>query len=151
MTANGLDPAAYFAQALNTKMQTIGFAPVQDPANAHRRDFLASYDSTSTKDAVLDVWVAMYGLVAYSDSDASLYYPAIELSVRLVSASDHSILMADHLAFPGIDAPLPQPDGPPAVMGFATFGEVTANPVRATAAMRGGLQYAVDAIAARMT
>ncbi len=151
MAAKGFDPRAAFTQGLNDKLRSLGFTPLAETANPTRSGLLDNYVSANQRDAVLDVAMARYGLIALSDADEEPYRPAVALQVRLVNAQDHSVLMQDQLIFAGIDAPLQRPDGPAAVISFKTFDQVRANPDLAVAAIRGALAYAVDAIGKRLT
>lgn len=94
--AKGFDGEAYFNAQLAQQLATRRLASSSIAADHRRHDFLPAYPAFPDSGALLDVVVTTYGLVAYDDSDASPYRPAVGLKVRLI-APDKSVLMQDAL------------------------------------------------------
>jgi hypothetical protein len=147
----GFDGEAYFHEQLTARLAARKLMASAVPADASRGDFLEAYPAFPGDDALLDVVVTAYGLVAYDDKDSSPYRPAVGLKVRMIAA-DKSVLMQDTLLNLGIEADPQQPPDAPAVdlKSFTTFGDVRADPTGAVEAMKQAFDYAVDAVDRRL-
>jgi len=144
----GFNGEAYFNEGLKQRLAARRLTPSPMPADPRRDDFLAAYPSFANDGALLDVVVTGYGLMAYDDSDASPYRPAVGLKIRLVAA-DKSVLMQDTLTNLGIQVDPQSPNDAPTA-AFTTFGDVRNNPDGAVAAMKQAFDYAANVVDRRL-
>ena len=151
--SRGFDPREFFNRQLVERVTALRLDLTAErgrPGDGSRKEFLEAYGPASGQDAILDIFVSRYGFIASSDRDDAPYRPAVEMGVRLVQARDRSILMQDKLVMDALDVPMAQPTGPPAPFAFHTFAQITADPDRAVAGLKGALCYAAGSVCSRL-
>ncbi len=153
MGSRGFDGRAFFTRQLVEQVTALRLDLIAEPGEpgaGSRKQFLEAYGPALGQDAILDIFISRYGFIASSDRDDAPYRPAVELGVRLVQARDRSVLMQDRLAMDALDVPMAQPTGQPAPFAFHTFADITADPDRAVAGLKGALSYAVGSVCRRL-
>ena len=85
-------------QQLSATLQEHGYTVTDATAQRRQDNFIDKYPSGSS-DAYLDMVVMSYGYIAAGIGDSTPYRPIVSLKVRLVRASDSSVLMQETVLY----------------------------------------------------
>jgi hypothetical protein len=124
------------SKALRDCLAQDGYTVVEVPVTRSSSGFLSKYPKAEdTKvDAYLDMVVTGYGYIAAGIGDSTPYRPGFRAMVRLVRASDASILMDDTIMYSPIGNPVNAVTiSPPEDHYFTDFDSMVADPVHAVA------------------
>lgn len=87
-----------FMQQLTAMLQEHGYT-VSDTTAARRQDNFIDKYPTGSSDAYLDMVVVNYGYIAAGVGNSTPYRPIVSVKVRLVRATDSSVLMQDTVLY----------------------------------------------------
>ncbi len=139
-----------FVADLSTALKAHGYAVVAVAApRKSNLDFAASYapPADTRVDAYLDVVSTGYGYLAAGTSDSEPYRPFFYVRVRLVRASDNSVLMQDVIAYNPLGAPPKEITlSPDPAYAFSDWDALTANGTAATTGLDTAVHATADAV-----
>ena len=87
-----------FMQRLSAALQEHGYTLSDVSATRRQDNFVDKYPAGSS-DAYLDMVVVNYGYIAAGIGDSTPYRPMVSVKVRLVRATDSSVLMQDTVLY----------------------------------------------------
>tara|TARA_R110000868_G_scaffold40543_4_gene139803 strand:- start:11950 stop:12660 length:711 start_codon:yes stop_codon:yes gene_type:complete len=132
---------------VTASLQARGYTVVNVPVTRTDHALKKSYSGMSgSADAYLDM-MYHYGYISAGIAGSTPYRPFFYADVRLVKASDSSVLMEDSIFYNPMNAPKgrvvisPSPD-----YAFPKFDNVTSNPEKVTEGMRLAIHDSADAI-----
>jgi hypothetical protein len=150
MTNQGFAARDIITKDLVDHVGALGYAAIQVPVARDHADYLKQYPKATetAADAYLDVVVGAYGYMAAGIGDSTPYRPAVRIKVRLVRATDASVLMEDLVFYNPLGTPekvitiAPDPD-----YDFADFDALVANPPKAKAGLENAIDQSADTVA----
>jgi hypothetical protein len=135
---------------LKQHVEDLGYTATMIPVARDHADFLKQYPKSAETgaDAYLDLIVGAYGYMAAGIGSSTPYRPALRIKVRLVRASDASVLMEDRIFYDPLGAPsnvvtiAPDPQ-----YEFTDFDALMADPVNAKKGLDAAIDQSMDAAA----
>jgi hypothetical protein len=120
-------------------------------ADQKRSSFLKKYPlgGEPKVDSYLDVVTLGYGYMASGTGNSTPYRPSVATSVKLVKASDGSVLMQDQVAYNPVAFGQIQNTvtlSPDPAFAFTNWNDVTADPKKAAAGVTGAVDQSARAV-----
>ena len=145
LAAQHVDANALFVASLTAELQKEGYTVLPVTADQKRSNFLKKYPlgGEPKVDSYLDVVTLGYGYMASGIGDSTPYRPAVDARVKLVKASNGSVMMQDQVAYNAVAMGQVQNTvtlSPDPTFAFIKWSDVTADPEKAAT----GLTSAVD-------
>lgn len=130
-------------------LEKQGYKVVDVPVTRQRRfDFIETYPEASEADAYLDLVVLTYGYIAGAISDVP-YRPLFESKLRMVRASDSSVLMEDKIQYASMGLRIPEgyvKIAPDPKYSFDDFDELTSRQETAVEGLNVAFERSADAM-----
>jgi hypothetical protein len=151
LTTQQVNANALFVASLTAELQKEGYTVLPVSADQTRGNFLKKYPlgGEPRVDSYLDVVTLGYGYMASGTGDSTPYRPAVAARVKLVKASDGSVLMQDQVAYNPIAIGQTQNTvtlSPDPAFAFVSWSDVTADPQKAAAGVTGAVDQSARAV-----
>ncbi len=138
-----------FIQRLSEVLQGHGYA-ISDVSAERRQDKFVDKYPTGSSDAYLDLVVMNYGYSAAGIGNSTPYRPIVSLQVRLVRASDSSVLMQDTVLYNPYNAAGGTANAitisPNPSYEFTTFSELESKPDMAVRGLEDAIHQSAAAV-----
>jgi hypothetical protein len=100
LAEGNVDASTLFVSSLTSALQGEGYTVTSIPADQKRSKYLKTYPAAGANnvDSYLDITVMNYGYISAGMGDPP-YRPWVQVQVKLVKASDSSVLMQDTVSY----------------------------------------------------
>lgn len=140
-----------FMSRLTQRLEMNGYTTAKVSATRPGSNFFSKYPSEMNVDALLDLVVENYGYIAAGVGQSAPYRPRFAAKIRLVRASDSTVLMQDTVIYNAYETYANEAKGvvtiaPNGNYAYPDFNSMEANPEQAVTGLQDAINQSADAI-----